>query len=81
MPGVGLRLPRSLFWLGHGCSGHHMLLEHERNHGLGTDALVTICSWNANGIMVWAWMLWSSYALRAVPHGGSAFPLRTDPGA
>ena len=48
---------------GQGCSGHRMLLEHERNYGLGMDVLVTICSWNANGIMVWAWMLWSSDAL------------------
>ena len=27
------------------------------------DALVIVCSWNTNGGMVWAWMLWSSYAL------------------
>ena len=40
-----------------------MLLEHKRNYGLGMDALVIVCSWNANGIMVWAWMLSSSYAL------------------
>ena len=72
-----------------------MLLEHDRYYGLGMDALamvcswntlgmdvlVSLCSWNSNGIMVWAWMLWSSYALRAAPHGGNAFPLRTDPGA
>ena len=50
-------------WFGHGCSGHRMLLEHQRNYGLGMDALVTVCSWNTNGIMVWAWMLWSPYAL------------------
>ena len=25
-------------WLGHGCSGDRMLLEHERNYGLGMDA-------------------------------------------
>ena len=61
--------------LGHGCSGHRMLLEHERNYALGMDALVTVCSalgvdalvtvWslNTNGIMRWAWMLWSPYAL------------------
>ena len=48
---------------GHGCSGHRMLLEHERNYDLGMDALVTVCSWNTNGIMIWAWMLWSPYAL------------------
>ena len=40
-----------------------MLLEHERNYDLGMDALVTVCSWNTNGIMIWAWMLWSPYAL------------------
>ena len=39
-----------------------MLLEHERNYDLGMDALVTVCSWNTNGIMIWAWMLWSPYA-------------------
>ena len=50
-------------WFGHGCSGHRMLLEHERNYGLGMDALVTVCSWNTNRIMVWAWMLWSLYGL------------------
>ena len=48
---------------GHGCSGHRMLLEHERNYALGMDALVTACSWNTNGIMLWAWMLWSPCAL------------------
>ena len=54
---------RTELWFGHGCSGHRMLLEHERNYSLGLDALVTVCSWNTNGIMVWAWMLWSAYAL------------------
>ena len=29
-----------------------MLLEHERNYGLGMDALVTVWSWNTNGIML-----------------------------
>ena len=29
-----------------------MLLEHERKYGLGMDALVSVCSWNTNGIMV-----------------------------
>ena len=37
--------------------------EHERDYDLGMDALVRICSWNTKGIMVWAWMLWSAYAL------------------
>ena len=32
------------FWFGHGSSGEHMLLEHERNCGLGMDALVSVCS-------------------------------------
>ena len=35
-----------------------MLFRHKRNFRLGLDALVTICSWNMNGIMVWAWMPW-----------------------
>ena len=29
-----------------------MLLEHERNYDLGMDALVLVCSWNRNGIMI-----------------------------
>ena len=54
---------RAEIWFGHGCSGHHMPLEHERNYGLGLEALVTVCSWNTNGILVWTWMLWSPCAL------------------
>ena len=54
---------RTELWFGRGCSAHHTLLEHERNYGLGMGALFTICSWNMNGIEVWAWMLWSPYAL------------------
>ena len=54
---------RTRLWFGHGCSGQRMLLEHERDSGLGMDALVSVCSWNTNEIMVWAWMLWSAYAL------------------
>ena len=54
---------RTRLWFGHGCSGHRMLWEHERDYGLGMDALVIVCSGNTNEIMVWAWMLWSSYAL------------------
>ena len=54
---------RTELWVGHGFSGKRMHLEHERNYGLGMDALVIDCSWNTNGIMVWAWMLWSPYAL------------------
>ena len=48
---------------GRGCSGHGMLLEHERDYDSGMDALVTVCSWNANGIQVWAWMCWSPCTL------------------
>ena len=44
------------------CSGHRRLLEHERNCGLRMDALVIVHSRNTNGIMVWAWMLWSLWA-------------------
>ena len=52
---------RTELWCGHGCTGCcRVLLEHERN-GLSMDALVTVCSWNKNGIMLWAWML--SYSL------------------
>ena len=51
---------RTRLWFGHGCSGHRMLWEHERDYGLGMDALVIVCSGNTNEIMVWARMLWSS---------------------
>ena len=54
---------QTLLWCGHGCSGYRMLLEYERNSGLGMDALVTACSWNTDVITAWAWMLWLSYAL------------------
>ena len=53
----------TLSWFGHRCSGHSMLLKHERHYGFGMDALVIVCSWNTNVIMVWAWMLGSLYAL------------------
>ena len=53
---------RTELWFGHGCSGHRVPLEHERNDGLGMETLVAVCCWNTNGIMVWAWMLWSSKA-------------------
>ena len=32
-------------WFGHGCSGHRILLEYERNYGLGMDAPVTVFLW------------------------------------
>ena len=54
---------RTLLWFGHGCFGQRMLSEHERYYGLGTDALVSVCSGNVNVIVAWAWMLWSAYAL------------------
>ena len=40
-----------------------MLLTHEGYYGLGIDALVVACSRNTNVLMVWAWVLWLSYAL------------------
>ena len=40
-----------------------MLWEHDFYYGLGIDALVSVRSGNVNVIMVWAWMLWSAYAL------------------
>ena len=40
---------RTELWFGNGCSAHRVFLEHERNHGLGTDALVIECPWNTNG--------------------------------
>ena len=40
-----------------------MLLESERNHGLGMPALVSVCSWKANAIMVWACLLWLAHTL------------------
>ena len=56
------RGPRTLLWFGHGCTGHRVLVDHERYYGLGTDALVTVCSWTRNVIMVWTWMHWSPCA-------------------
>ena len=46
---------RTELGFGHGCSDHRMLLEHERNYDLSMDALVAVCSWNRNGIMVREW--------------------------
>ena len=54
---------RTLLVFGHGCSGHRVLSELERSHGLGIGALVSVCSWNTNIIMVWAWVLQCRYAL------------------
>ena len=54
---------RTKLWFGHGCSCHRILLEHQRNYGLGMDVLVTLSCWNTNEIMVWAWMFLSPYPL------------------
>ena len=51
------------YGLGHECFGQSMLSEHESRYGLGMDAFVSACFGNMNVIMVWAWMLWSAYAL------------------
>ena len=40
-----------------------MLSKRERDYGLGMNALVTVRSRNTTVIMVWAWVLWLSYAL------------------
>ena len=40
-----------------------MLLENERNYVVWAWIMVTVCFWNTNGIMVWAWMHWRPYAL------------------
>ena len=50
-----VRGPRTLLWCGHGCTGHRVLVDHERYYGVGMDALVTVCSWTTNVIMGWAW--------------------------
>ena len=55
-----------------------MLLEHERIYALGMDALVTVCFWNTNGIMLWAWMLWSPYALEHERKANECKPEKTD---
>ena len=44
------------YGLGMDAAGPRMLLEHEQKHGFGVHALVTACSCNTNGIMVWGWM-------------------------
>ena len=40
-----------------------MLSKHDRYHGLGMDALVTVCSRNTNAILVSAWMHWQPLTL------------------
>ena len=53
------------------------VFEHERNYALGMDALVTVCSWNTKGIMRWAWMLWSPYALQHERKANKCKPEKT----
>ena len=36
----------------------HMHSEHERDYGMGMEALVIGCTRKTNVITVWAWMLW-----------------------
>ena len=57
----------NVLWFGHGCFGQRMLRERECHSGLRMGALVSVCSGNTNVIMVWAWMLWSAYALGTRP--------------
>ena len=44
---------RTFLWFEHGCSCHRIQTE----ICLGMDALVTVCSWNTNVIMIWTWIL------------------------
>ena len=44
-----------------------MLSKHEHHYGLGMDALVTVCSRNANVIIVWVWMPERSPAALSCP--------------
>ena len=38
---------------GHGCSSDHTHFKHERDYGMGMDALATVYR-NTNGTMLWA---------------------------
>ena len=58
---------RMLLWFGHVCSSHRMFLDHGRYYGLGMDALVTVCSWITDVILVWAWMVSELDAMRTRP--------------
>ena len=49
---------RKLAWFGHGCSGDCMVLEHARDYDFSMDAVVTVCSWNTNIVIMLAWMFW-----------------------
>ena len=52
----GIMALASMLWESHS-------LKDERNCGFSMDALVSVCSWNTNGFMVLAWLLWSANAL------------------
>ena len=56
-PGMLLEHERN-YASGMDAAGPGMLLEHERNYGLSMATLVIECSWNTNGILLGAWMLW-----------------------
>ena len=43
-----------------------MLLETAHYHGLGMDALVSVCSWHTNVIMVWAFVLFRQVSSSAL---------------
>ena len=71
-------------WFWHGCSGGPTQFEHEGYYGLCMDALVSVCSWNRNGTLRRAWMLWRSYAIPTRPllwfgHGCSKATAATQP--
>ena len=51
------------YGLGMGATMTVCPFEHQRSYGLGMGALVTVCSRNTNVLMIWAWVLWSAYAL------------------
>ena len=53
-----------------------MLLEHERDYDFGMDALVTVCSWNTNGIMILAWCECSPSLRPEPPHGSTTLRRR-----
>ena len=56
--GMDALVTRTEVCFGHECSSYRMILEQERNYASGMNALVTVCSWNTNGSMLWAWILW-----------------------
>ena len=66
---------RTLLWFGHGCSGYRMLLE--RYHGLGMDALVSVCSsFSGSCPQLPAARPPLQPSWLASPHGASLHPVR-----